>query len=223
MKREYKRHLPHQVPEDSPIFLTWNLKGAMPRAALKRLRHEREELNRQPLRAGESLRTRAIRFGKLLFARSDSVLDRAVDGPMDLKDPVAANIVEAAILFGVGDRYDLFAWCVMANHVHVLLTPHWQLAEVTQGIKGFTAREINRTQGVRGRVFWMDESYDHWARDDDELLRIVGYIESNPVKAGLCQTPEEWPWSSARFRCWWPSGEVLKREMVARCRQQNQD
>jgi REP element-mobilizing transposase RayT len=119
---------------------------------------------------------------------------------MHLKDHAAAKIVENSILFGTPERYDLFAWCVMSNHVHVLLRPHWLYAKVVQGIKGFTAHEINVLQNARGRTFWQDECYDHWARDGEELLRIIDYIENNPVVAGLCSRPEDWPWSSARFR-----------------------
>jgi hypothetical protein len=44
MKRQYERHLPHQVPEGFPIFLTWNLKGAFPKDVVKRLRDERARL-----------------------------------------------------------------------------------------------------------------------------------------------------------------------------------
>ena len=152
-----------------------------------------------------------------MFAKADEFLDRADVGPKHLQDPAAAKIVEDAILFGVAQRYELFAWCVMANHVHVLLTPLWELAKVTQGLKGFTAHEINRLQNETGRTLWVDESYDHWARDEDELMRIIVYIENNPVKAGLCKRPEDWLWSSARFRHGWPSGQVLKPEWVAKC------
>ncbi len=88
----------------------------------------------------------------------------------------------------------------MPNHVHVLLTPCVELKTVTQGIKGWTAWKINALQKQRGRVFWQDESYDHWARDEDEMFRIIDYIENNPVTAGLCDSPELWPWSSAYFR-----------------------
>src|SRR5262249_30720679 len=154
----------------------------------------------QPTRPGETLAGRRIRENKILFALADRFLDQAVEGPMHLKDPRAAKIVEDSILFGAGERYDLFAWCVMSNHVHVLLTPRWKLGKAIQGIKGYTAHEINRLQDARGRTFWQDESYDHWSRDEAEMLRIIHYIENNPVASGLCQRPEEWPWSSARFR-----------------------
>ncbi len=206
-ERSYERHLPHEIPAGFPIFLTWNLKGAMPREIIERLRRERERLEKQAARSGESARERKLREDKLVFAMGDRFLDRAESGPLHLKDPRAAKIVEDSILFGVKERYNLYAWCVMANHAHVLLMPIWDLQKVTQGIKGYTAHRINGLQEARGRVFWQDESYDHWARDDEEVLRIIAYIENNPAAANLCQRPEDWPRSSARFRQDWPAAQ----------------
>jgi REP element-mobilizing transposase RayT len=207
MQRSYYRHLPHQVPEGFPIFLTWNLKGALPREVIDMLRRERRRLEQEPPRTSEPRKDRQVRHDKLIFAMADRFLDRDDQGPTYLNDPVAAKIVEDSILFGVPQRYDLFAWCVMANHVHVLLTPHWVLEKITQGIKGFTAHQINAVRHQRGRVFWQDESYDHWPRDEEEMLRIIYYIENNPVAASLCARPEDWPWSSARHRATWPRGQ----------------
>src|SRR5579872_4650725 len=209
MKRDYYRHLPHQIPEGFPIFLTWNLKGALSRPVLEMLARERERLASLPARLGESPRDRKIREGKRIFAIADRAFDGATSGPMHLREPSAAKIVNDAITFGVPERYDLYAWCVMPNHAHVLLTPHRELKKITQGIKGHTAYEINRMQNARGRTFWQDESFDHWARNDDELLRIIEYIESNPVAAGLCRSQNVWPWSSARHREAWPRGQVF--------------
>ena len=84
--------------------------------------------------------------------------------------------------------------------------------KITQGIKGYTAHEINTLQKQRGRVFWQDECYDHWPRDEDEFFRIIAYIENNPVAAGLCASPADWLWSSARHRTeWnWPVGQAFQ-------------
>ncbi len=102
----------------------------------------------------------------------------------------------------------------MANHVHVLLKPVADLSKVTQGIKGFTVREINSVQNSTGRTFWQDESYDHWVRDEEELLRIIAYIENNPVNAGLCQQPQQWLWSSSRYRNRWPVGQPFQADFL---------
>jgi putative transposase len=207
--RAYRRHLPHQVPREGVIFVTWSLKGALPQSVLQRLQCEREKLARQAARKGESPRDRALRHGKLIFARADEFLDGAVQGPLYLQEATAARIVDDAILFGVDGRYNLYAWCVMANHVHILLAPKRELPRITKGIKGFTAREINKLQNAVGRTFWQDESYDHWVRDEEELLRVIQYIELNPVNAGLCAHAEQWHWSSGRYRSDWPTGQAM--------------
>jgi REP element-mobilizing transposase RayT len=207
-KHNYARHLPHVVPEGAPIFVTWNLKGAMPQSAIEARRRKRRSLERQALRPGETAGHRKERENKILFALADRFLDNAVDGPMHMRDAEAARIVEERIRAGSGPDYDLFARCVMSNHVHVLLKARGELKEVTHRIKGSTAFKINGLQNKRGRVFWQDESYDHWVRDEAELFRIIAYIENNPVAAGLCHRPEDWRWSSARFRKNWPAGEI---------------
>jgi putative transposase len=214
MDHYYCRHLPHEVPEGAIFFVTWNLKGAMPAEAVQRLQAQRERLQQTGNRPGESPRERKIREGKILFGMADKLLDNAESGPLYLKDPQAAKFVEDSIRFGVGERYDLYAWCVMANHVHVVFKPIWKLFKVMQGLKGYTAHEINGLQGARGRVFWQDESYDHWVRDDEELRRIIWYVESNPVAAKLCSRPEDWPWSSARFRAAWPVGQPFQADIA---------
>jgi len=88
----------------------------------------------------------------------------------------------------------------MANHVHVPIKPIQPLRKVTQWIKGASAREANLMFGRAGEHFWQVESYDHWERGSDECTRIADYIEYNPVKAGLVESPEQWPWSSAQLR-----------------------
>ena len=92
----------------------------------------------------------------------------------------------------------------MANHVHLLLLPSISPNLLLKSLKGATAREANRLLGRTGEQFWQRESYDHWVRDDAEWNRIAGYIERNPVKAGLVARAEDYPWSSANPK-WKPS------------------
>jgi REP element-mobilizing transposase RayT len=150
---------------------------------------------------------RQIRHDKLLFVLRDRHVDWATDGPLHLKEAAAAQLVVESILFGVPARYDLYAFVVMANHVHLLILPHELPSKILKGIKGYTAYRINQLQGKPGRVFWQDESYDHWSRDEEETHRILAYIEDNPVAAGLCSKPDEWLWSSAAMRADWPRGK----------------
>ena len=85
----------------------------------------------------------------------------------------------------------------IAQYVGTSPQRHVALSRITQSLKGFTARQANGLLQRTGKPFWQDESYDHWVRDDGELLRIGVYIESDPVRAGLVASPEEWRWSSA--------------------------
>jgi REP element-mobilizing transposase RayT len=126
-------------------------------------------------------------------------MDRASSGPTWLKDPRIASCFVGTLLLAEKkwELCEVFAWVVMSNHVHVLLRPHKPLREVTRAIKKTSAREANLILGRSGTPFWQDESYDHWVRDGDEFNRIVRYIEWNPVRAGLVESVDLWPWSSA--------------------------
>ena len=97
-------------------------------------------------------------------------------------------------------HYDLHAFVIMSNHVHVLLDALIHPSHIMRSLKGFTAREANLALGLTGQAFWQKESYDHWVRDDHEFERIRAYIENNPVKAGIAKAPEDYPWSSAASR-----------------------
>jgi REP element-mobilizing transposase RayT len=134
------------------------------------------------------------------FLVMDRLLDGGRSGPLYLKQPDVAGMVVEALRFRESERgeYELHAWVVMANHVHMLITPRVSVAEIMRSLKRFTGREGNRILGFTGQPFWQDESFDRLVRDDAEFGRIVRYIEMNPVRAGLVETPEMFPWSSAR-------------------------
>ncbi len=132
----------------------------------------------------------------------DRLLDVAQTGAFYLRIPEIASLTVEAFFHGAETLrfYELHAYVVMANHVHLLITPLVDLAKITHSLKRFTAREANRILALTGKPFWQDESYDRLVRDRDEFERIRRYIEYNPVRAGLVTLPEEYPWSSALRR-----------------------
>jgi len=93
-------------------------------------------------------------------------------------------------------RYQLHAFVVMPNHVHLLVTPHVLAPKWLGPLKGFTAHQANLLLGTHG-PFWQEESFDRLVRSGAEFDRIQYYIEQNPVKAGLAATAEGFQWSSA--------------------------
>ena len=96
--------------------------------------------------------------------------------------------------------YELAAWAIMPNHVHLLVLPKVPVRVRMRWLKGSTARRANLLLGRTGQRFWQDESYDHWVRNNREFERIIQYIEANPVTAGLVASAALWPWSSAGWQ-----------------------
>lgn len=177
---EYRRRLPHFHPNDSWVFLTWRLWGSLP---------AKPDLTMYPT-AGPAFRAR------------DRTLDLRASGPHWLGDPRIAGIVAEAILIGERERhfYQLRAWVVMPNHVHLLILPLVPIPVLMRWLKGSTARSGNRIMNRTGQPFWQDESWDHYLRGSNQLNRTAAYIEENPVSARLVCSAERWRWSSAGWQ-----------------------
>jgi len=174
-------YLPHV---DSPGLIqaiTFRLADALPRDVLDRL--SREDID-EPERRD----------------RIEALLDSG-HGACWLQDAAMASIVEDALLHFDGQRYRLLAWCVMPNHLHVLIETRegWPLPGIVQSWKSFTAKAINQTLGRTGTV-WMEDYFDRYIRDDQHLAAVIAYIHGNPVKAGLVQHEQDWLHSSASSR-----------------------
>jgi len=128
-------------------------------------------------------------------------IERALDsghGSAALARPAIGETVENALLYFDASRYRLHAWVVMPNHVHVLVTPLGAetLSAIVHSWKSFTAKKANALLGRKG-AFWSTEYFDRAIRDDVHFSNAVSYFALNPVKAGLCGTPEAWRFSSA--------------------------
>lgn len=129
----------------------------------------------------------------------EEYLDRGL-GECWLRQPAIAKLTEDALRFFDGQRYQLQAWVVMPNHVH-LLVDVWEtpLAKLIKSWKSFVAREANKQLG-RGETFWEREYLDTLISGEKHRQIALRYIENNPVKAGLAREAKAWAWSSARFR-----------------------
>jgi REP element-mobilizing transposase RayT len=135
-----------------------------------------------------------------LRQRIEEYLD-AGHGDCWLRRPDVARQVENALFHFDGQRYQLLSWCVMPDHVHVLIETRegFPLADVLHSWKSFTSHEAN-TLLHRNGEFWQREYLDRYVRNVEHYEKVVAYIEENPVKAGLAKLKTDWAWSSARFR-----------------------
>jgi putative transposase len=177
----YYRKLPHQHPDDAWLFVTWRLAGSLPSQPQVLTRNEPR------VNAGAA------------FAAFERSLDQAKRGPKWLADARITRLVTGTLIAGEQERnfYQLRAWVLMPNHVHVLWLPRVPMPMISRWIKSSTARSANLQLGRTASAFWQAESYDHWLRNTNEMEKTVHYIEMNPVRAGLAATPEDWVWSSS--------------------------
>ncbi len=133
------------------------------------------------------------------FAELRKSIDRYEDagyGSCFLKDDRIARIVADNLLHFNGTRYHLIAFCIMPNHVHVLIevAEGWSLSQIMHGWRSYTANEANKALGRTGR-FWMEEYFDRFIRDVNHFQKALSYIRMNPVNAGLTTDPDAWPWT----------------------------
>lgn len=212
-----RRKLPHYDVEGMPVFITACLDGSISAAGLSRIRGYRDALAQLACPKGLSEDEWEHRKHKLLFKFVDELLDHA--SPVrHLEDERQARVVQDAFLHFAGTRYVLLAFVVMPSHHHWLFVPDdaWSVTAVkaakaknqrpktpreiiSHSIQSYTGTVCNRIRGVTGN-YWQHETFDHWARDEAEMFRIIQYIENNPVAAGLVDRPEDWKYSSAHLR-----------------------
>ena len=115
------------------------------------------------------------------------------------------TIVLNALLHFHMVRYELFAACVMPDHVHFLFQPwpkthdvddnaiFWGLPTLLHSIKSFTAHEINALEKKTGPL-WEEEYFDRYIRSERDLQEKFEYICENPWRAAIVGSNEDYPW-----------------------------
>ncbi len=179
-------YLPHFDGGDVPQLVTFRLADSFPQQRLFLWRDELAHLSEQAA-------------NRERMKRIEEYLDTGA-GSAYLRDARIAQIIEQNTLYFDNDRYHIHAWVVMPNHVHVLLTPSsgHGLSSIVHSWKSFTAKAANRILQRTGE-FWQPDYFDRYIRDERHFTAAIAYVESNPTRAGLCTSNDEWPFSSARF------------------------
>ncbi|MHC5023039.1 MAG: REP-associated tyrosine transposase [Planctomycetota bacterium] len=134
------------------------------------------------------------------------------------------DIVLGALTHWEGERCQLYAACVMPDHVHCLLRPlgDERLEKLVGGIKKFTAREISQARGSSGPL-WQDERFDHIVRDEMWFTEFVFYIVRNAVEAGLVARPSEYAWCVVHEDILTGDGQSIVRDVDARRREAEEE
>jgi REP element-mobilizing transposase RayT len=162
-------YLPHL---DSPVktqFITFRTYGSLPKHIYEAIHESLKETTHED-------------------NNWDSFLDQSASGNF-LSDPNTSQIVMDSLLKGESlGHYELYAWAVMSNHVHILLRPlePHTIPQIMKAIKSPTSRQISKLLGIKPPIWEMDY-FDRYIRDPDHFAKTVNYIESNPRKAGLSE------------------------------------
>ncbi len=183
--------LPHWELDAGLYFVTFRLADSLPAQVLEEFRSERQSILATAAQLGRELSgDEKKQIARLFSTKIERHLDAGA-GSCALARPHIAGLVADALRHFDASRYKLLAWCVMPNHVHVVLRlfPGQELAAVVHSWKSFTAKQVNQVL-KRSGALWGREYYDHLIRDRDQLHRIVRYVTNNPIKAGL----KNWAW-----------------------------
>jgi putative transposase len=229
-KREYLSQLvegkngafrPLTDEEKAQGFLGWHERGYLPHCdfpGLVQFVTFRLADSMPASRRGEWEHLLKIEDDREKRTKLEEYLDRGV-GECHLHDPRIAQIAEEAMLHFHNELYELLAWCVMPNHVHVLVhvwqVPLWKTVQswkhfiqtrtnrllAERRLPARRGGEMNRNEPCRRPALqWKREYWDTFMRDEAQEKKAMRYIENNPVKARVCHEDRAWPFSSARFR-----------------------
>ena len=191
----YYGRLPHWDQPGVMCFITWRTADSVPADVLGRWRVERAIWLRQhgiePQAANwrERLRTLSLAARRDYHARFTGRWMEYLDechGECVLRHPELSAIVAQSLLHYDGAEYEISDFVVMPNHVHLLaqFRNEGGMKSCCQNWKHYTARQINDCQGQSGH-FWQTESFDHLVRSLEQFEYLRGYVERNPIDAGL--------------------------------------
>ena len=205
----YRRRLPHIQPPESAYSITYRLAGSLPKAIIGELKeaYQAERLRimgkyqgKEDTASKEALANETVALRNAHFLKMDRYLDQALHGPTWLSNPKVARMVMDSLHF-VENKikyWDIWAYCIMANHVHLecTLTPVAPaLNRIMKSHKSFTARQANLYLERTGNPFWQEESFDRLIRDEHDFYHRIYYAINNPVEAKLVKSWEEWPYT----------------------------
>jgi REP element-mobilizing transposase RayT len=186
----YRGRLPHWEVEQGVYFVTARLHGALPAQVVNALRELAEEI-------GQSTGPDKDKLQRQAFAILEHYLHNSTGKKYLAEPPVAAMVMDAIAHMQASGWWEIFAYAVMPNHLHLLFAlTGGSLRSTMLSFKRWTGRQGKAILSLSDRHFWQNESFDHWVRSDGEFERITEYICMNPVKAGLVDDYEDWPYGS---------------------------
>jgi putative transposase len=207
----YRRNLPHLLPDDSILFISFRLADSVPQYLIRKLRKEYSEKCKNFKSKNKKEYNNKINELRLkYFYMLDELIDKNANEVNYLAIEEIAKKVYTKIIQFDNIRYELLTMCIMPNHVHMVInnnidfelnitnregtTKDLKITDTLKLIKGSTSRYSNLILKKKGK-FWNRESFDRLIRNQNELIRVINYVIKNPVKARLVKNWEDWQYT----------------------------
>ena len=171
-------NLPHWEQTGKITFVTFRLKDSMPQEVINTYKEiQKEFIRTHPQPWTPETYTE---YNKVYTASMERYVDSGY-GSCILKYPSIRKHLIEAIEYYDNNRYLIYAYVIMPNHVHILLSvfPGYELNELISSVMRFSATRINRHTGRSG-VLWQEEPFDTLVRSYNHYLHLVNYIRENP-------------------------------------------
>jgi len=200
-------YLPHYDSGCGYQMITYRLADALPQTILQEIKTKKNSERKKRLEIEEHM-------------------DKGYGGCI-LAIPEVAEIVIKNWQWFDSERYELIAYVVMPNHVHLLIKVFdgESLTKIIHGWKSFTSKAIKKYLITADKLFalpvakeyltliskgstsraadslkiWQEDYWDRYIRSEEHYCVALEYIYFNPVKAGICQQPSDWKWSSLKY------------------------
>ena len=128
-------------------------------------------------------------------------------------DEAAVDILLKAIrLTKLRKPFDLIAYCILFDHLHLLISlpiDDRSFSQIIRNVKRITTQDMRVMLGTPGLLIWQDRFWEHTIRDEEDLEHHFNYIHYNPVKHGYVEDYGDWAWSS--FNQYFDHGPSLKK------------
>jgi REP element-mobilizing transposase RayT len=205
---QHRRYLPHYQEEERCYSITWRREGSLPKQV--------QEMIRQMKALSESLASTQEDDQRVKIALEyrnkledyDLQLGAHHDNGIQLTEPIVAEIIGTAFRFYDGKDYRLITYCIMPNHIHLLIKPmqdqdgsYAHVSEIVRKLKSYSSRQILK-QHPGERHLWRADYFDRFIRGENDYWHTVEYILNNPVKAKMAKKWQDWPFSYQNARFW---------------------
>lgn len=197
LKKGIGEFLPHWSCKNAIYHISFRLFDSVPQSTINKWQMERKNLIEHYKDLNNEISQKEKHEIQFLFSEKiEEFLDTGY-GNCFLALPRIAELVVGSLQYFDGQRYHLHAWCIMPNHVHVIVEPisinsfqnSNSLSLILHSWKSYTAHQANKILNRTG-PFWQNDYYNHIIRSEKSYYHQLKYIYDNPDEAGI----KNWPW-----------------------------